>query len=231
MRFIYNDGGRSKYFKATNVGDCVTRAICNATGKDYLEVYKRLKEMSKSESVKHHRGHRQSSVRDGVFRETWKKYLDEIGWKHVITANIGQSKKIHLTDDELPNDKIMIVQVSKHLTCIKNGVIYDTYDCSRDGARMVYGYWIAPTEEEVNAKLENERIAKELKEKQEKALNETKAKIEVVKKKYQPKLTKLEKKIKELQHELKIETNRMNKEINKIKKEDADNFCSSVLGE
>lgn len=32
MKFHYSDGGRSNYFKATNVGDCVTRAICNATG-------------------------------------------------------------------------------------------------------------------------------------------------------------------------------------------------------
>ena len=35
MKFIYDDGGRSKYFKAKGVSDCVTRAICNATGKDY----------------------------------------------------------------------------------------------------------------------------------------------------------------------------------------------------
>ena len=32
MKFIYNDGGRSKYFKG-EAGDCVVRAICNATGK------------------------------------------------------------------------------------------------------------------------------------------------------------------------------------------------------
>ncbi len=36
--YKYNDGGRSKYFKGTG-GDCVTRAIAIATGKDYKEVY------------------------------------------------------------------------------------------------------------------------------------------------------------------------------------------------
>lgn len=143
MKFIYSDGGRSKYFKASNVGDCVVRAIANATNIDYLEIYNRLKELAKEESVKHHKGNKQSSVRNGVFKETWKKYLDEIGWKHIITAKIGQSEKVHLNENELPTDKIMIVQVSKHLTCIKNGVLYDTYDCSRNGSRMVYGYWIA----------------------------------------------------------------------------------------
>lgn len=30
---------------------------------------------------------------------------------------------------------------SKHLTCVKDRVLYDTYDCSRDGTRCVYGYW------------------------------------------------------------------------------------------
>lgn len=47
MEFVYNDGGRSKYFRASGVGDCVTRAICNATGKDYKEVYDRLKILAK----------------------------------------------------------------------------------------------------------------------------------------------------------------------------------------
>ena len=229
MKFEYSDGGRSKYFKASNVGDCVVRAIANATGKDYLEIYKRLKELAKKESVKHHRGHKQSSVRNGVFKETWKKYLDEIGWKHIITAKIGQAEKVHLNENELPQDKVMIVQVSKHLTCIKNGVIYDTYDCSRDGERMVYGYWIAPSDEEVEKKKQYEEILAKQKALQEKSLADTKARVEVVKKAYKPKFDKLNKKIKELQHQLKIETNRMNREIDKIKKVDADTFNSKIL--
>lgn len=229
MRFIYNDGGRSNYFKANNVGDCVTRAIANATGIDYLEIYKRLKELAKQESTKRHRGHKQSSVRDGVFKETWKKYLEEIGWKHISTTGIGQVEKVHLNEDELPNDKIMIVQVSKHLTCIKNGVLYDTYDCSRGGNRMVYGYWIAPSEKEIAEKKQLEEMMKKQKELQEKAIADTKNKIEVVKKNYKPKLDKLTKKIKELQHQLKIETNRMNKEIAKIKEADGKEFTNKIL--
>ena len=153
MKFVYSDGGRSKYFKAENVGDCVTRAICNATGKDYKEVYDRLKELAKLETdkqISRHRGHKRSSVRDGVFKETWKKYLIEIGWQHVPTMERCKGIKIHLNENELPTDKVMIVQVSKHLTCVKNGVLYDTYDCTRNGERGVYGYWVAPTKEEFN---------------------------------------------------------------------------------
>ena len=46
MEFVYSDGGRSKYFKAKNVNDCVVRAICNASGKDYKEVYDAIEELS-----------------------------------------------------------------------------------------------------------------------------------------------------------------------------------------
>lgn len=229
MEFIYDDGGRSKYFKATNVGDCVTRAIANATGIDYKEIYDRLKELSKKESVKHHKGHKQSSVRDGVFKETWKKYLNEIGWKHIITANIGQSEKVHLNEYELPQDKVMIVQVSKHLTCVKNGVLYDTYDCSRGGDRMVYGYWVAPSEKEIAEKKQFEEVAKKQKELEEKHLEQTKQKIEAIKKEHKPKIDKLTKKIKELQHQLKLETNRMNKEIKKVKEQDSKELINKIL--
>ena len=38
MKFVYNDGGRSKYFKAEKVGDCVVRSICNASGLDYSKI-------------------------------------------------------------------------------------------------------------------------------------------------------------------------------------------------
>ena len=145
MEFVYADGGRRKYFKAKNVGDCVTRAICNATGKDYKEVYNRLKELAQEETTKQlkkHRGGKRSSVRDGVFMETWKKYLKEIGWVRRSTITKGSSQRMHLNENELPNGNL-IVQVSKHLTCVKDKVLYDTYDCTRDGERLVYGYWIA----------------------------------------------------------------------------------------
>lgn len=43
MEYNYNDGGRSKYFKAECVNDCVTRAIAIATERDYKEVYNEIK--------------------------------------------------------------------------------------------------------------------------------------------------------------------------------------------
>lgn len=140
MKFQYSDGGRSNYFKAANVGDCVTRAICNATGKDYKEVYNALNERAKNEKVYKHRGEKRSSSRDGVFKETYKQYLKDIGWVWHPTMIFGCGCQVHLKADELP-DGVLIVSVSKHLTCVKDGVLYDTYDCSRGETRCVYGYY------------------------------------------------------------------------------------------
>ena len=53
---------------------------------------------------------------------------------------IGQGCKVHLKADELPGGRI-VATVSKHYTAIIDGEIHDTYDCSRDGERCVYGYF------------------------------------------------------------------------------------------
>lgn len=136
MKFVFSDGGRSKYFKAENVGDCVCRAICNATGMDYKEVYDGLNHRAKKERKARGR----SSARDGVKIGTERRFLAELGWTWHPTMQIGSGCKVHLREDELPGGTL-IVSVSKHLTCVKDGVLYDTYDCSRDGTRCVYGYY------------------------------------------------------------------------------------------
>lgn len=138
MRFVYDDGGRSKYFKAGEVGDCVCRAISIATGKDYKEVYDLINEYAKQE--RRSRKHSRSSARNGVQKQTSRKVLESLGWKWTPTMKIGSGCTVHLCEDELPCGTI-IVKVSKHLTCIKDGVIHDTYDPSREESRCVYGYY------------------------------------------------------------------------------------------
>ena len=44
---------------------------------------------------------------------------------------------------ELPPGPL-IVKVSRHLTAVIDGVLYDTHNCSRGGARCVYGYFSQP---------------------------------------------------------------------------------------
>ena len=143
MKFVYSDGGRSNYFKGT-AGDCVCRAICNATGLDYKVVYDKINEVAKKERTSS-RKRGKSSARNGVYRYTEKKVIEEwLGWEWVPTMKVGEGCKVHLCEGELLEYKPIIVRVSKHLTCVKNGVIYDTFDCSREGNRCVYGYWRKP---------------------------------------------------------------------------------------
>lgn len=129
MEFVFNDGGRSKYFRATNVGDCVVRAIANATGDDYKVIYDELKALNKGKSC-----------RNGTPKGVDRKYLINHGWKWTPTMGIGTGCKVHLNEDELPKGTLIVV-VSGHLTCVKDGVLWDNHDCSRNGTRCVYGYW------------------------------------------------------------------------------------------
>ena len=117
MEFIYNDGGRSKYFKAVKVNDCVTRAIANATGNDYKEVYDLVNSYISKERV---RGSIRSNARDGVLKETVYQVLTGMGWRWVPTMFIGKVCQVHLSENELPQGTL-IVSVSKHLTCVKDG--------------------------------------------------------------------------------------------------------------
>lgn len=140
MKFNYNDGGRSQYFKGTKTGDCVCRAIAIGTNMDYKEVYDLINEYAKSEKTgKRKRGI--SNARTGVYKNTYKAILKDLGWKWVPTMKVGQGCKVHLDENELPKGTI-IVSVSKHLVCVIDGVINDTYDCSREGNRCVYGYFV-----------------------------------------------------------------------------------------
>ena len=139
IKFVYDDGGRSKYFKAENVGDCVCRAIAIGTGKDYKEVYDLLNKLSKEEKTsKRKRG--TSNARNGVYRVTYDKLLKSLGWKWTPTMKIGEGCKIHLRADELPAG-VVICRLSKHLATVIDGELHDTYDSSRDGSRCVYGYY------------------------------------------------------------------------------------------
>ena len=144
MKFVNADGGRSKYFNGSS-GDCVCRAICNATGKDYKEVYddldKYIKYHKEHSRRRKHKFSKNSSAGSGVPKTLSRKYLEElIGWKWHPLMTIGSGCKVHLKEDELPS-VTLIVRVSRHLTCVKDGVLYDTYDCTRDNTRCVYGYY------------------------------------------------------------------------------------------
>lgn len=169
--FKVNDGGRSKYFDGTG-GDCVTRAIVIASGKDYMEVYNRLAEGNATQRKgKHERKSKagKKSALNGIStkRKWFKDYMRELGFEWVPTMEIGKGCTTHLCRSELPDKGRLIISVSKHYTALINGVIHDTYSPQRiwsrpdkgedlksnefrtednrmihEEKRCVYGYWI-----------------------------------------------------------------------------------------
>ena len=138
--FKYNDGGRKEAGYKGDAGDCVTRAIAIATERPYQEIYNEINEISKLEKNSKRRNGR-SSARNGVYKQTIRKYMAKLGWKWVPTMFIGQGCKVHLCKEELPKGRL-VVNVSKHSTAVIDGVINDTYQPARGGTRCVYGYYI-----------------------------------------------------------------------------------------
>jgi hypothetical protein len=150
MEWIYNDGGRSKYFKG-DTGDCVTRAVAIATGLDYKKVYDMVNDLSKDERIGKRNKHI-SNARDGVRKNTCRKLLEKLGWHWHACSGIGKGCTMHLTEDEIPGGTI-ICALAKHLVCVKNKVVNDTWDSSTmtyydmfgqlvvNKQRCVYGYY------------------------------------------------------------------------------------------
>lgn len=138
MKYLYDDGGRSRSGYLGSAGDCVVRSIAIALEKPYQEVYDSLNDTRMNmRQTKRVRG---SSARSGVSRPIYEKYLLAQGWKFTALMGIGTGCKFHLKDGELPMGRLICV-VSKHLCAVIDGVLHDTYAETRNGTRCVYGYY------------------------------------------------------------------------------------------
>lgn len=137
---VYDDGGRASAGFQGKAGDCVVRSIAIVTGKPYREVYDAINVLALAERPT--KSGRKSSSRNGVYKKTYSKYLKSLGFEWTPTMFVGQGCKVHLRPDELPSGRL-IVEVSKHLTAVIDGVIHDVSDVARGGERCVYGYWKA----------------------------------------------------------------------------------------
>ena len=145
VEFNFNDGGRAKAGYKGRTGDCVTRAVAIAAQLPYQQVYDRLAQGNATQRVtkRSKRNARQKTASHGIStkRKWFKDYMNSLGFTWVSTMGIGTGCQVHLKADELTKGRI-IARVTRHYVAIIDGVINDTYDCSRDETRCVYGYWI-----------------------------------------------------------------------------------------
>jgi len=124
--FIFNDGGRSHYFKG-RAGDCATRAMSIALELDYKLCYD---ELAKAHSAK--TGKR--SARNGIYKDDFDTVLKRHGWIW-HSAPKFEGRKARYSD--MPQGRV-IVRMARHFAAVIDGVLYDAWDsCDK----MVYGYW------------------------------------------------------------------------------------------
>lgn len=141
----YDDGGRKLAGFRGDAGDCVVRAIAIAAELPYLQVYGALGDGARDLKERRMRLgrrtlHKSTSPRDGVPRPVYTEYMRRLGWTWTPTMGIGTGCRVHLRASELPPGRL-VVAVSKHLVAVVDGIVRDTYDCTRLGTRCVYGYW------------------------------------------------------------------------------------------
>ena len=131
MEYIYNDGGRSKYFKG-KARDCVCRAISIASNRDYKEVYDSLKKTL-------------GTPRNGVFvkNKAFKNWMVANGFVWTPCSGIGVKTSVHFIEGELPKGRL-VCSVAKHYVAVVDNKVYDTWDSrynSFNEVRRIYGYW------------------------------------------------------------------------------------------
>ena len=154
LNFIYSDGGRSNYFKG-EAGDCVVRAISIATEIDYKVIYDKLFDLNKdyiakkntklSKQMKSRTREKGGSPRSGNYKKIYHDYLLNNNWRWVSLRKFGSKERTKL--DELTNKGNIIVAVNRHLMCMKNGTVYDTWDSrwsywfEKKSVRTANGYY------------------------------------------------------------------------------------------
>ena len=143
MKLLENDGGRKTAGYKSEAGDCVARAIAITAQLPYQEVYDTLAEGNANQRRSKHTPKQQRSASNGIFvkRKWFRDYMKSLGFEWVATMQIGSGCKVHLAADELPMGRL-VVSVSRHYTSVIDGVLNDISDCSRNGKRCVYGYWM-----------------------------------------------------------------------------------------
>jgi len=133
--FCYDDGGRAAAGFQGKARDCVARAIAIAMRWPYEDVYRELAREAALDPPLRRRNH----PRTGLHQMTVQRFLHRLGWRWTQAPPMSP-RAVRLRPEELPAGRL-IVALSSHVCAVIDGVIYDTYDCSRGGRCRVYGYW------------------------------------------------------------------------------------------
>jgi hypothetical protein len=139
--FQYNDGGRQESGFKGSTGDCFVRAAAIASGLPYSYIYDLVKRESQNERAGKKKKSK-SSPREGVYPRTAERILLKLGFEKVSVMGIGTGCKAHLRSGEIPEQGRVVLNLSMHYAAVVDGTLLDTFDCSRNGTRCVYSYYV-----------------------------------------------------------------------------------------
>ena len=114
MYKYYNENPLNRY-----EDDCVIRAISCATGKSWDYVYDYLSDIAQYEGT----------LLDK--REFVIGYLDRTYKRLNVKGTVGYVSSMY------PRNTLLIT-MRGHITCSKNGIIYDTFDCRNREAEYIW---------------------------------------------------------------------------------------------
>ncbi len=127
--------------------DCTIRAVANATQMTWEEAYEVLAEA----------GRKLYTVMDA--KEAVRYILEELNFKRVKIPIIkGKRKPSMKSLSTTVKDKILIGEITKHVLCMKNGKVYDTWDSSDTSLRTFWIYTGENMEEDKNRLLKKFKI-------------------------------------------------------------------------
>lgn len=126
-QFQYHQPKSSEDIKCSK--DCMIRSVTIATGRPYHEVYTLMK-------AKGWRAKRSSA--DKNWEEQITLTLRELGFRATRHSFPGVKGQPRRTAHTMPSSGTWILRVSKHVACLKEGVLLDTFDCRTS---CVYFAW------------------------------------------------------------------------------------------
>ncbi len=108
-------------------GDCVIRSIALATGKSWDEVFKELFAIAFEKKM---------MVNN---KEVYVQYLESLGWVKNKMPRKPDGKRLTVVElSTLYYKTTMLVEISKHMTMVSEGVMTDIWNCGR---KSVFNYY------------------------------------------------------------------------------------------
>jgi len=129
MKKVYVYYQPNKKDKKDEVGDCVIRAICKATGKEWVEVFDGLCEHARINQCLPNQ------------KQAYEPYLEALGFVYKplkcrpTMATVMEFRR-GFKDTAICNVR---VGYGSHFVTVQDGQVFDTWDSSE---YKMYGYWV-----------------------------------------------------------------------------------------